>query len=649
MNQPPSIDNRPVSLAHFFLSRVRASPDAEAYRFPAPAAPGGTAPEEAAPGDSAPGGEERWHSLTWAHTGERTAAIAAGLMSLGIRPQDRVGIAAGTRVEWILADLGVMCAGAATTTVYPTTDAEETAYILADSGSRVLFAEDAGQLAKVVRHRAELPELTAVVTFEPVAGTTAEETGGDGPEVLSLEELERRGADLLRKRPDAVEETVAKIDREDLATLIYTSGTTGRPKGVRLAHDCWSFQAQTALGLGLLSQEDLEFAWLPMAHAFGKNLLCAQIAVGYPLAVDGRLEQLPANLRLLRPTVMAAVPRVFEKIYNSLAAEARRMGGTKERIFVWAARVAREYARAAQIKGAACGEGMESGKTLVPFWLSVQHVIADRLVYAGVREVFGGRIRGCTSGSAPLAPDIGLFFCGAGIPILEGYGLTESSCGASMSLLEYRTGVAGRPLPGVEVRIADNGEILMRGPNIMRGYHHLPEKTAEVLDPDGWFHTGDLGELTEDGYLRITGRIKELIKTSGGKYVAPLEIESRLKGACPFVSNVVVVGDHRHYCTALITLDEPTLMAWARERGLTDPSYAGLCGSEEVRALVAGYVDEVNTGLQRWQTIKKFTVLPRDFDQAHGEVTPSMKVRRPQVQRSFAAEIDAMYEEARTS
>ncbi|QKV96601.1 long-chain fatty acid--CoA ligase [Streptomyces sp. NA02950] len=635
MNHPPSIDNRPVSLAHFFLSRVRTTPDAEAYRFPVPAAPGA---------------EEEWHSLTWAHTGARAAAIAAGLMSLGIRPQERVGIVSGTRVEWILADLGVMCAGAATTTVYPTTDADETAYILADSGSRVLFAEDAGQLAKVVRHRAELPELTAVVTFEPVDAASAGGTDdADGPEVLSLAELERRGTERLRERPDAVEETVAKIDREDLATLIYTSGTTGRPKGVRLAHDCWSFQAQSALGLGLLSREDLEFAWLPMAHAFGKNLLCAQIAVGYPLAVDGRLERLPANLRLLRPTVMAAVPRVFEKIYNSLATEARRMGGTKQRIFDWAARVARDYTRAAQAKGAECGQGMESGKTLVPFWLSVQHVIADRLVYAGVREVFGGRIRGCTSGSAPLAPDIGLFFCGAGIPILEGYGLTESSCGASMSLLEYRTGVAGRPLPGVEVRVADSGEILMRGPNIMRGYHHLPEKTAEVLDSDGWFHTGDLGELTEDGYLRITGRIKELIKTSGGKYVAPLEIESRLKGACPFISNVVVVGDHRHYCTALITLDEPTLTAWARERGLTDPTYAGLCGSPEVRALVAGYVDGVNAGLQRWQTIKRFTVLPRDFDQARGEVTPSMKVRRPQVQRSFAAEIDAMYEETHHS
>ncbi|WP_432010006.1 AMP-dependent synthetase/ligase [Streptomyces cucumeris] len=636
MNQPPSTTDRPVSLAHFFLSRVRATPDAEAYRFPVPTAPGGSPPGEAGPG------EEEWHALTWARTGERAAAIAAGLMALGVRPQERVAIASGTRVEWILADLGVMCAGGATTTVYPTTDADETAYILADSESRVLFAEDAGQLAKVLRHRAELPALTAVVTFEPVEPAAA----GDGPEVLSLEELERRGGELLAERPDVVEETVAKIDPEDLATLIYTSGTTGRPKGVRLAHDCWSFQAQSALGLGLLSREDLEYAWLPMAHAFGKNLLCAQIAVGYPLAVDGRLERLPANLRLLRPTVMAAVPRVFEKIYNSLAAEARRMGGTKLRIFTWAARVARTYARAAQSKGAETGQGMESGKSLVPFWLSVQHVIADRLVYAGVREVFGGRIRGCTSGSAPLAPEIGLFFSGAGIPILEGYGLTESSCGASMSLLEYRTGVAGRPLPGVEMRIADNGEILMRGPNIMRGYHHLPEKTAEVLDPDGWFHTGDQGELTEDGYLRITGRIKELIKTSGGKYVAPLEIESRLKGACPFISNVVVVGDHRHYCSALITLDEPTLTAWAREQGMTGLGYHELCGSKEVRALVAGYVDGVNAGLQRWQTLKRFTVLPRDFDQAHGEVTPSMKVRRPQVQRSFAAEIDAMYEEA---
>ncbi|MFG2496294.1 AMP-dependent synthetase/ligase [Streptomyces caniferus] len=635
VNLPPTAEDRPVSLAHLFLSRVRSTPEAEAYRHPVPADPNGVTGTA----------DEQWHSMTWAQTGHRVRAVAAGLLSLGIRAEDRVAIASGTRLEWILADLGILCAGAATTTVYPSTDADETAYILADSGSRVLFAEDAGQVAKVLTHRAELPALTAVVTFDP-APSPDDGRAGTLP-VFSLAELERRGADRLRAHPEAVEDAVEAIEREHLATLIYTSGTTGRPKGVRLVHDCWAFQARAARDLGLLTMADLEYAWLPMAHAFGKNLLCGQIAVGYTLAVDGRLDRMTANLQRLRPTLMAAVPRVFEKIYNSLAAEARAQGGLKRRVFDWAARVARDYAAAAQERGAEHGGGMAAGRPLVPFPLAAQHALADRLVYAGVRELFGGRIRGCPTGSAPLAPDIGRFFSGAGVPVLEGYGLTESACGASMSLEEFRTGTAGRPLPGVEVRIADDGEILMRGPNIMRGYHNLPERTAEVLDPDGWFHTGDLGELTHDGYLRITGRIKELIKTSGGKYVAPLEIESRFKGLCPYVAHFVVLGDNRNFCTALVTLDEVSIMSWADSRGMTGRSYAEVCAAAETRALIERYVGEVNAGLQRWQTIKKFAVLCRDFDLAHGELTPSMKVRRPQVERSFSDQIEAMYEGAR--
>ncbi|MFC9238572.1 AMP-dependent synthetase/ligase [Streptomyces decoyicus] len=636
VNLPPTNEDRPVSLAHLFLLRVRSTPEAEAYRHPVPTDPG----------DITGSGGEQWRSMTWAQAGDRVQAVAAGLLSLGIRAEDRVAIASGTRLEWIVADLGILCAGAATTTVYPSTDADETAYILADSGTRLLFAEDAGQLAKVLAHRAELPALTAVVTFGPVPASDDDGQAAALP-VLSLAELERRGADHLRAHPDAVEHAVAAIDREHLATLIYTSGTTGRPKGVRLVHDCWAFQARAARDLGLLTMADLEYAWLPMAHAFGKNLLCGQIAVGYALAVDGRLDRMTANLQQLRPTLMAAVPRVFEKIYNSLAAEARGQGSLKRRVFDWAARVARDYAAAAQERGAERGGGMEAGRPLVPFRLAVQHTLADRLVYAAVREIFGGRIRGCPTGSAPLAPDIGRFFSGAGIPVLEGYGLTESACGASMSLEEFRTGTAGRPLPGVEVRIADDGEILMRGPNIMRGYHNLPERTAEVLDSDGWFHTGDLGALTNDGYLRITGRIKELIKTSGGKYVAPLEIESRFKGICPYVANIVVIGDNRNFCTALVTLDEVSIMSWAKSRGMTGRSYAEVCAAAETRGLVEQYIGQVNAGLQRWQTIKKFAVLSRDFDLAHGELTPSMKVRRPQVERAFSDQIEAMYEGTR--
>ncbi|MFI2760683.1 AMP-dependent synthetase/ligase [Streptomyces echinatus] len=631
----PSVDDRPASVAHLLLDRVRSTPDAEAYRFPVPSG----------------ADTDEWRSLSWAQAGERVKALAAGLMALGVRPEQRVAIASGTRVEWVLADLGIMCAGAATTTVYPSTDVDETAYILADSGSRVLFAEDADQVAKVAERRGSLPELTAVVTFEPVPP----QASADGW-VMSLARLEQLGEEELRRRPDCVDKTVENIDREHLATLIYTSGTTGRPKGVRLVHDCWSFQAMSSLhldkagpdGQDRMGPDGLEYLWLPLAHAFGKNQISGQIAIGHTLAIDGRMDRVAANMRLLEPSLMAAVPRLFEKIYTAIAADARSRGALRHRVFRWAERVAREYTRVAQAKGAQLGAGMETGKSRVPRGLAVRHAIADRLVYRGVRAAFGGRILGCLSGGAPLAPDIGQFFSGAGVPVLEGYGLTETASGAVITLEEFRTGSVGKPMPGVEVRIADDGEVLLRGPNIMRGYHNLPEQTAAVLEPDGWFHTGDLGELTEDGYLRITGRIKELIKTSGGKYVAPLEIESRFKGACPFAANIVVIGDGRSYCTALITLDEPAVMAWAAGNpALTGLSYAEVCAGPETRRLVAGYVDQVNEGLQRWQTIKKFAVLTRDFDLAHGEVTPSLKVKRPVIQQAYAELIESLYEATR--
>ncbi|MEV4411435.1 long-chain fatty acid--CoA ligase [Catellatospora sp. NPDC049609] len=608
---------RPASVAHLFLARIRDSADAEAYRFPRPSA----------------GGGEHWESLTWGQTGQRVMAIAAGLISLGVRPEDRVAIAAGTRVEWILADLGILCAGAATTTVYPSTDADETAYILADSGSRVLFAEDAAQLAKVAGQRERLPELTAVITFE--------EVGQDG--VLSLAELEAAGARLLAHDPAAVLRTIEGIEREHLATLIYTSGTTGRPKGVRLVHDCWTYQSVATVALDGARADDLEYLWLPMAHAFGKSQLNNQITAGYAMAVDGRLERFADNLRLIRPTVTAAVPRVFEKVYIALAADARAKGRTYDAVFRWAARVAREYTRVAQERGAARGGGMETGKPLVPLGLKLRHALADLLVYRGVRAAFGGRLRGCLSGSAPLSPEIAGFFGGAGVNILEGYGLTETCAGATIAVYEYRTGLVGKPLPGLEVRISDLGEILLRGPGLMR-YHHLPEQTAQVLDADGWFHTGDSGELTPDGYLRITGRIKELIKTSGGKYVAPIEIESRFKAVCPYVADIIVVGDGRQYCSALITLDEPAILAWAAAHGLPGRPYADVCVSSEVHALIGGYVAEVNATLQRWQTVKRFTVLPRQLSLAEGELTPSMKVRRAAVERNHAPTIAAMYD-----
>ncbi|AYN41419.1 long-chain fatty acid--CoA ligase [Streptomyces dangxiongensis] len=611
------IETRPPSVAALFLERVAATPDAEAYRYPVPPASGQ--------------GPDDWKSLSWAQAADRVHAIAAGLIDLGIQPEQRVALASSTRVEWILADLGIMCAGGATTTVYPQTNADESAFILSDSESRVLIAEDAAQLAKAVEKRAELPALTKVVVVDP-AGVETNDW------VTTLAELEERGNAYLERHPQLIKERVGAITRDQLATLIYTSGTTGRPKGVRLPHDNWAYMARAIAATGLVTVDDVQYLWLPLAHVFGKVLTSGQIEVGHVTAVDGRVDKIIENLPVVRPTYMAAVPRIFEKVYNGVAAKAREGGAAKYKIFQWAAQVAREYAKASQ------DNFRRTGTASVPFGLATRHKVADTLVYGKLREAFGGRLRACVSGASALSPEIGFFFAGAGIHILEGYGLTETSAASFVNPGEaYRTGTVGKPLPGTEVRIADDGEILLRGPGIMEGYHQQPGKTAEVLESDGWFHTGDIGELSPDGYLRITDRKKDLIKTSGGKYVAPAEVEGQFKAVCPYVSNILVHGADRNYCTALITLDELAIQDWAKDNGLEGRPYAEIVAAPQTVEMVDGYVRQLNSGLQRWQTIKKFRLLPRDLDVEHGEITPSLKLKRPVVEREYRHLIDEMY------
>lgn len=615
------IENRPPSVAALFLERVAATPDAEAYRYPVPAASGE--------------GPDEWRSLTWGQAAERVYAIAAGLIELGIESEQRVALASSTRVEWILADLGIMCAGGATTTVYPQTNADESSFILSDSESRVLIAEDAAQVAKALERRAELPALTKVVVIDPAGAET-------GDWVITLAELEQRGTAYLEQHPELIKERVGAITREQLATLIYTSGTTGRPKGVRLPHDNWAYMARATAATDLISADDVQYLWLPLAHVFGKVLTSGQIEVGHVTAVDGRVDKIIENLPVVRPTYMAAVPRIFEKVYNGVAAKAREGGAAKYKIFQWAAEVARDYAKASQ------DSFRRTGTPSVPFALAAKHKAADALVYSKLREAFGGNLRACVSGASALAPEIGYFFAGAGIHILEGYGLTETSAASFVNPGEaYRTGTVGKPLPGCEVRIAEDGEILLRGPGVMEGYHQQPEKTAEVLESDGWFHTGDIGELSADGYLRITDRKKDLIKTSGGKYVAPAEVEGQFKAVCPYVSNILVHGADRNYCTALIALDEPTILQWAADNGLEGKPYAEVVAAPQTVELVDGFVKQLNEGLQRWQTIKKFRLLPRDLDVEHGEITPSLKLKRPVVEREYKGLIDEMYSGAR--
>jgi long-chain acyl-CoA synthetase len=593
------------SIPEMFLARVADTPDDRAFAHPAP-------------GDA---GEPVW--LTWAQVGDRARAIAAGLHDLGVRPEDRVAILSSTRVEWVLADLGVMCAGAATTTVYPTTEPEDASFIVEDSGSTVLIAENADQAAKI--KDAKLPELTAVVVID-----------GEAPALpvpsMTLADLERRGAELLARQPDLITEIVGGIQPDHLATLIYTSGTTGRPKGVELLHRGWVWQGWTQAESGLLNSDDLQYLWLPLSHSFGKTLLCGIMYVGVPTYIDGRVDKIVDNLTAIRPTIMAAAPRVFEKVYNRAVTTAKAGGGAKWKIFTWAVGVGK---RVSALRLA--------GKPVPPA-LAVQQAVADKLVFAKLRERLGGRIRGLVSGSAPLSTEIAEFFHAAGLPILEGYGLTETSAGNFVNLPgRVRIGTVGRHLGDLEIRIDTDGEILLRGAPVMRGYHNLASETAAAFTDDGYFRTGDIGELDADGYLRITDRKKDLIKTSGGKYVAPSYVEGMFKSICPYVSQALVIGQARNYCTMLVTLDPDALGGWVADGPLAGRGYGEIVSSPAAQEMVAEYVTQLNERLNRWETVKRFAILPRDLSIEDGELTPSLKVKRRVVEQTFADDIEKMY------
>ncbi len=589
------------SLGAMFLERVRLTPDGDAWLEP-----------------TDPG----WRRWTWRQAEQVVTAWAAGLIDLGVRPQQRVGIASATRVEWLLADLAVMCAGAATTTVYATTPPDDVAFILADSDTRVVFAEDAAQLEKLRAVRDQVPSVRAVVML-----TRPELADGDW--VITTDDLARRGAARLQADPSLVARTVEAVQGEQLATLIYTSGTTGRPKGVRLTQANWVYEAHALDSLGMIHADDLLFLFIPLAHSFGKVLTSLLLRVGCTFAVDGRVETVQQNLADLRPTIFPAVPRIFEKVHAGLLTRMEREGGLRSRLFTWAMDVA---ARA----GSARRRGVAPGRVL-----RLQHALADRLVLAKVREGMGGRMRFFVSAAAPLSLELTHWFDDVGLLVLQGYGLTETSAGCCLDRLDgYSFGTVGLPLPGTQVRIAEDGEVLVAGPCVMEGYHNRPEETAEVL-VDGWLHTGDIGELV-DGHLRITDRKKDLIKTSGGKYVAPQGIETVFKAICPYASNIVVHGDGRKYVSALVTLDPAAILGWAEQHGVPG-DYEQVVGHPETVALVQRYVDEMNAMLPRWETVKRFAVLPRDLSIEAGELTPSYKVRRKVVEKEFADLFESLY------
>ena len=611
------IDTRAQSIAHLFRQRVAASGSREALQYLVP--------------DTGTESGERLERLTWDQTRERADLWAAGLVALGVGLEDRVAIASTTRVEWVLADLAIMTAGAATTTIYPTMLDADVAFIVADSGSKVVFAENAAQVQKLRDHRDELPELLRVVTFD---GRPDDDVDGTDGWVIGADRLAELGSQRLADEPTVLDERIEALTPEHLAVIIYTSGTTGRPKGVLLTHDALVYEGAGVDSVSLLNEDDLQFLWLPLSHVFGKILLILPLQIGFSTAVDGRIDRIVDNLAVFKPTFMGAAPRIFEKAYARISMMFAHETGVKKTLVDWALGVGGQVA--------AMREQGEQPSGL----LSVQHTLADRLVLSKVRERFGGRVKFFISGSAALNPDVARWFSSVGLLIIEGYGLTETSAATCVNrprLGRYIFGSVGWPLPGTQVRMADDGELLVKGPGVMRGYHNRPDATAEVLTEDGWFHTGDIGTVDERGFVKITDRKKDLFKTSGGKYIAPSIIETMFKGICPYVSQFVVIGEGRNYASALITLDPDAVTQWAAANGMAGKEYADVVTSDAAQAMVQGYVDELNNGLNRWETIKRFAILDRDLTVDEGELTPSLKLRRKIVVERYGSEIDLLY------
>ncbi len=598
----PVIEKRPPSVAQMIVDRVKATPLREAFRYPL---------------------DHSWTSVSWREVGHRVKRIAAGLISLGIEPEDRVALASSTRYEWVLVDFAIMCAGAATTTVYPTTKAGDVAYIVGNSGSRVVVAEDQDQVDKLREHRSELTDVMTVVVIDGE---------GDGDWVITLAELEERGCKLLDEAPRVVDERVAAIRPGQLASIIYTSGTTGKPKGVRLTHGAWTYTAAAIDALNVLGPDDLNFLWLPLAHAFGKVMLALPLLIGFPTAIDGRVDRIVDNLAELHPTVMGAAPRIFEKAHSRILSMAAEEGAVKKRIFDWALGVGLQVSRARQ-----------AGQP-TPLTLKVKHKVADRLVFSTIRKRFGGRLRFFVSAAAALDREVAQWFDAVGIVVLEGYGLTETAAASFINRPDaYRFGTVGWPFPETEVRIADDGEILLRGPGVMTGYHDLPDATAEALEADGWFHTGDIGEVDADGFMRITDRKKDMFKTSQGKFVAPSPIAAAFKGICPYAGELIVIGEGKPYCVALVSLDGEAITEWAGKNGMAGASFADIARDEKTHQLISGYIDVLNNQLNRWEQIKKFVIIDRELSIEAGDLTPSLKLKRNVVTKTSNDLIAALY------
>lgn len=557
--------------------------------------------------------EGGWREVSWPEADDLVRAYANGLLARGVRKGDAFALLAQNSLDWALLDFAFARIGAVGIPVYANSAERDVGYLLQHSDAVGIVCEDAAQLAKVEAVSEELPKLEHVLTFHDLAGLAA------------------HGRDFAEANPTALGDASAAIEEEDLFTIIYTSGTTGPPKGCMISHR--NYYAMVSVVDEMEDHyrpDDLMLLYLPLAHNFGRLMLLTGAYVGFPIAFLADPLRVAEAMLQVRPTVLPSVPRVYEKVYTAVQARFADATGVKRRLIDWALPIGREVSRLE-------GEGKR-----LPRGLALRHRLADRLVFSKVKERLGGRLRIPISGGAPLAKEIAEFFDAVGIRILEGYGLTECTTAASTNRPDrYRFGTVGPALPGFEVQVDDDGEILVRSETVFQGYFKEPEATAAVLTPDGWLRTGDIGEIDADGFITITDRKKDILVTAGGKNVAPQNIENDLKTS-RYVSQALVVGDRRPYVAALITLDEAEIARWAEEHGV-ETDMSSLVRDEQVRELVQEIVDETNRERSRYEQVKRFALLPRDFTMEHGEITPTLKLRRRAVIEHFESEIEELY------
>ncbi|MGX5657478.1 AMP-dependent synthetase/ligase [Geodermatophilus nigrescens] len=554
----------------------------------------------------------RWEDVTWRQFGEQVTGVAKGLIAAGVQPGDRVALQAKTRYEWPLFDFAIWTAGAVTVPVYETSSPDQVAWILADSGAVAAVVERAEHASAVDSVRDQAPDLGPLYVIDDDAVATLTAAGADVPD-----------SELAARR--------ATLNADSLATLIYTSGTTGRPKGCELTHGNFLFEIDNGITLldRFLGEDESLLLFIPLAHVLARVLQVGAVKTRTITGHTPDVKNLLEDLGAFKPSFVLAVPRVFEKVFNSAKAKAEADG--KGKIFDRAAAVAIAWSRAQDTGGAGLG-------------LRLQHALFDRLVYGKLRAALGGRCLGAISGGAPLGERLGHFFRGIGVTVFEGYGLTETTAAASVNHEKaLRIGTVGRPLPGVSFRIAEDGEILIRGGVVMRGYWKNEQATAEAIDAEGWFHTGDIGEIDADGFTKITGRKKEILVTAGGKNVAPAVLEDRLR-AHRLVSQCIVVGDQRPFIAALVTLDAEALPLWLESKGKpADTPVAALADDPDVKAELDAAVADANRAVSQAEAIKRYRVLATDFTEENGMLTPSLKLKRSVVVKEFDAEVEALY------